>query len=86
VQVTFLRENLDVFTWQISDMPRIPMEVIEHKLGIDPGFKPIKQKKRRYTPEKRETIRIEVNKLLEARFISPVHYPSWLANPCCRKT
>jgi hypothetical protein len=45
--VTFLRENLDVFAWQISDMPGIPREVIEHKLGIDPGFKPIKQKERR---------------------------------------
>jgi hypothetical protein len=47
-------------------MPRIPREVIEHKLDIDPSFKPIKQKERRYTPERRETIRAEVNKLLEA--------------------
>jgi hypothetical protein len=54
--------------------------VIEHKLGIDPAFKSIKQKKRRYTPERQETIRLEVNKLLEAGFISPVDYPSWLAN------
>jgi hypothetical protein len=38
-------------------MSRIPREVIEHKLGIDPSFKLIKQKKRRYTPERRETIR-----------------------------
>jgi hypothetical protein len=70
-----------VFAWQISDMPGIPREVIEHKLGIDPAFKPIKQKERRYTPERRETIRLEVNKLLEAGFISSVDYPSWLANP-----
>jgi hypothetical protein len=55
--------------------------VIEHKLGIDPAFKPIKQKERRYTPERRETIRLEINKLLEAGFIRPVDYPSWLANP-----
>jgi hypothetical protein len=55
--------------------------VIEHKLDIDPVFKLIKQKERRYTPERRETIRVEVNKLLEARFIRLVDYPSWLANP-----
>jgi hypothetical protein len=61
-------------------MPEIPTEVIEHKLGIDPAFKPIKQKERRYTPERRETIRVEVNKLLESRFIRSVDYPSWLAN------
>jgi hypothetical protein len=62
-------------------MPEIPREVIEHKLGIDPAFKPIKQKERRYTPERRETIRLEVNKLLEAGFIRSVDYPNWLANP-----
>jgi hypothetical protein len=55
--------------WQISGMPWIPREVIEHKLGIDPAFKPIKQKERWYTPERHGTIRVEVNKLLEARFI-----------------
>jgi hypothetical protein len=62
-------------------MSRIPREMIEHKLSIDPTFKPIKQKERRYTPERCETVRLEVNKLLEARFIKPVDYPSWLANP-----
>jgi hypothetical protein len=56
--ITFLQENLDIFTWQISYMPGIPREVIEHKLGIDPSFKPINQKERRYTPERHETIRI----------------------------
>jgi hypothetical protein len=61
-------------------MPGIPREVIEHKLGIDPTFKPIKQKERRYTPDMHEAIRLEVNELLEAGFIKPVDYPIWLAN------
>jgi hypothetical protein len=62
-------------------MPRIPKEVIEHKLGIDPSFNPIKQKERRYMAERSETVRQVVNRLLEARFIRPVGYPRWLANP-----
>jgi hypothetical protein len=62
-------------------MSGIPREVIEYKLRINPAFKPIKQKERRYTSERRETIRVEVNKLLEVGFIRPVDYPSWLANP-----
>ena len=65
----------------MSDMPRILREVIEHELGIDLAFKLIKQKERRYTPDRREAIRLEVNKLLEAGFIRPVYYPSQLANP-----
>jgi hypothetical protein len=45
-------------------MPGIHREVIEHKLGIDPVFKPIKQKEKKHTLERHETIRLEVNKLL----------------------
>jgi hypothetical protein len=56
VLVTFLQENLDVFAWQILDMPGIPREVIEHKLDIDPALKPIEQMERRYTQERRETM------------------------------
>jgi hypothetical protein len=78
--IIFLRNNLDVFAWKISDMPGIPREVIEHKLDIDPPYKPIKQKEKSYTPERHETIRQEVNKLLEVGFIRPVDYRSWLAN------
>jgi hypothetical protein len=59
----------------------IPREVIEHKLGIDPSFEPIKQNERRYTPKRRTTIRQEVNKLLEDKFIRSVDYLSWLVNP-----
>jgi hypothetical protein len=55
-------------------MPGISMEVIEHKFGIDPAFKLIKQKERRYTLERYEVIQLEVNKLLEAGFIRPVDY------------
>jgi hypothetical protein len=62
-------------------MSGITREVIEYKLGIDPAFKSIKKKERRYTPERREVIRLEVNKLLEVGFFSPVDYSSWLANP-----
>jgi hypothetical protein len=54
--------------------------VIEHKLVIDSSYKPVKQKERRYTSERCETIQQEVNRLREAGFIRPVDYPSWLAN------
>jgi hypothetical protein len=59
----------------------ITWEVIEHKLGIDPLYKLVKQKEREYTPERCETIRQEVNKLLEAGIIRLVDYQSWLSNP-----
>jgi hypothetical protein len=36
---------------------RDPRDMIEHKLGIDPSYKPIEKKEIRYTPERREAIR-----------------------------
>jgi mannitol/fructose-specific phosphotransferase system IIA component (Ntr-type) len=62
-------------------MSGIPREVIEHKLRIDSAFKSIKQKERRYTSEWHEIIRVVVNKLLEAGFIKPEDYTSWVVNP-----
>ena len=62
-------------------MPGIPREVIEHKLGIDPSVRPVKQRERRYTPDRRDAIHEEVTRLLKAGFIRPVDYPTWLANP-----
>jgi hypothetical protein len=70
--------NLDKKLWISSNLN--PREVIEHKLGIDPPFKPIKQKERRYTTKTREVIRQEVNILLKDGFIGPIDYPSWLTN------
>ena len=54
--------------------------VITHKLNINPSFKPIKQKRRSFTPERQKAINEEVNKLLKAKAIREVEYPDWLAN------
>ena len=54
---------------------------MEHKLGVRPGAKPVKQKERRHNPERRQAIQSEVDRLLKAGFIREVEYPEWLANP-----
>ena len=62
-------------------MPRVPREKIEHSLNVSRTAKPIKQKLRRFAPDKKEAIRIEIKWLLAARFIKEVYHPEWLANP-----
>jgi hypothetical protein len=47
---------------------------------VTPPIKSIKQKEINYTPKRSDAIQEEVNRLLEAEFIKPVDYPSWLAN------
>ena len=39
--IRFLKENLDVFAWSHEDMPDISLEVIQHKLNVNPERKPV---------------------------------------------
>jgi hypothetical protein len=81
VLVQFLQDNRDVFAWQPADMPRVPRELAEHKLKVYPQARPIRQKLRRFTPDKREAIRAELARLVATGFIREVLHPEWLANP-----
>ena len=76
----FLRDNADVFAWTAKDMPGIPRHIAEHRLSMDPERKPVKQKKRKFAPDRQKAIEEEVGKLLKAGFIKEAHYPEWLAN------
>ena len=62
-------------------MSGVPWEKIEHSLNVSPIAKPIKQKLHRFTPDKKEAIRVEIKWLLAAGFIKEVYHPDWLANP-----
>ena len=54
--------------------------MITHKLNVNPSFKPVKQKRRSFAPERQKAINEEVGKLLQAKAIREVEYPEWLAN------
>ena len=62
--VHFLKQNIEVFAWKQEDMGGIDPAIITHKLNISPSFKPIKQKRRSFAPERQKEINEEVNKLL----------------------
>ena len=61
-------------------MGGIDPSIITHRLNVSPSFKPVKQKRRRFTPERQKAINEEVGKLLQAGAIREVEYPEWLAN------
>ncbi|XP_014524463.1 uncharacterized protein LOC106780680 [Vigna radiata var. radiata] len=48
-----LKDNNDLFAWSASDMPGIHPSVISHKLSIFREARPVSQKKRRFSEEKR---------------------------------
>ena len=76
----FLRQNRDVLAWKQADMGGIDPTVITHMLNTSPSFKPVKQKRRSFAPDRQKAINEEVGKLLQARAIREVEYPEWLAN------
>jgi hypothetical protein len=54
--------------------------IIEHSLCIDPSVRPRKQRLRKMSNEKTEAAKAKVHYLLEANFIEPIAYPTWLTN------
>ncbi|GKF02941.1 reverse transcriptase domain-containing protein, partial [Tanacetum coccineum] len=43
---SLLKENLDIFAWQRSDMTGVQRSIAEHRLNIREGYSPVRQKKR----------------------------------------
>jgi hypothetical protein len=75
-----LSRNKDVFAWSALDLVGVSHSIIEHSLGIDPSVHQKKQRLQKMSDEKMEAAKAEVHRLLEARFIEPIAYPTWLAN------
>ena len=76
----FLKQNKDVLAWKQADMGGIDPAIITHRLNVRSSFKPVKQKRRSFAPERQKAINEEVAKLLQAGAIREVEYPEWLAN------
>ncbi|KAK8916007.1 hypothetical protein KSP39_PZI022731 [Platanthera zijinensis] len=72
-----VQENIDIFAWSAADMPGIDADVACHRLNLDPQIRPIQQKKRAIASRMAKPIREEVEKLLQAGFISANKYPGW---------
>ncbi|RVW71622.1 hypothetical protein CK203_052647 [Vitis vinifera] len=64
-----LRSNHDIFAWTHSDMKGIHPSIASHKLNVLPAARPVRQKIRRFHPDRQRVIQDEINKLLEAGFI-----------------
>uniref|UniRef100_A0A2N9J681 Integrase catalytic domain-containing protein n=1 Tax=Fagus sylvatica TaxID=28930 RepID=A0A2N9J681_FAGSY len=51
-----------------------------HSLNVDPLIRPVVQKGRRISPLHQEAVCEEVNRLVEAKAIREILYPTWLSN------
>ena len=71
-------EFSDTFVWSYDELKVIPREVVEHRIPLVPGFKPVKQKERRTNPQLQLLVKAELKKLLQAGFIKPVEITDWV--------
>ena len=62
-------------------MEGIDAEVICRSLNVDPSYPPKHQKRRPMNPERYETLKEEVDKLINNGFIREAQYPRWVSNP-----
>ncbi|RVW56789.1 Transposon Ty3-I Gag-Pol polyprotein [Vitis vinifera] len=76
-----LRRNHDIFAWAHSDMKGIHPSIASHRLNVFSTARPVRQKIRRFHPDRQKVIRNEIDKLLEARFIREVAYPDCFPLP-----
>jgi hypothetical protein len=53
---------------------------MEHVLNVDPAAKPVRQRQRTMSKERKKAAQAEVQKLLDAGAIREVQFSEWLAN------
>ncbi|KAL5736109.1 hypothetical protein ACOSQ2_030897 [Xanthoceras sorbifolium] len=78
--LSFLTARHDSFAWSHADMIGISPEVLVHRLQVDPDHPPVKQKRRKFAPERNKVINEEIQKLIDIGSVREVNYPDWLAN------
>ncbi|KAM2298163.1 hypothetical protein ACFX1X_000154 [Malus domestica] len=78
--VSLLHKLKDYLAWHYTEMPVLNPTLVEHKVTIKEGYKPVKQAPRRLSKEIEEKVKEEFERLVKARFIRPTKYVEWLAN------
>ena len=73
--IAFLRENVDVFTWNAYKAPGVDSDFICHHLDVNLAVHPKKQPHRRSSKEHSDIVKEDVNKLKQVRAIKEVFYP-----------
>jgi hypothetical protein len=62
-------------------MPSVPRELAEHRIDVNRNSKPVKQWLRRFSLDKKTSIKNGITKLMAAGFIREILHLDWLANP-----
>ena len=78
--IEFLKQNINVFTWNTYEALGVDPEFICHHLNVNPLVASKKQPPGHPSKEHAEVVREEVVRLKQAGAMKEVFYSEWLAN------
>ncbi|VFQ71850.1 unnamed protein product [Cuscuta campestris] len=73
--ISVLRRFRKVFAWSPADMPGLDHKITVHRLNVLRDAKPVKQKQRHLSQERRDFVKKEVATLQSIAHIREMHYP-----------
>ena len=74
--ICLIKDHRDVFAWFADEVVGVPPELMVHQLNVNPQARPVKQKRKHFGPERIKAVSDEVDKLLPAKMIRKVQYPT----------
>lgn len=75
-----MKQYSDIFSWSYEYLKVFDIDIIQHKIPLKPGPKPIKKKSRKFNPLLLPIIEKELKRLLESKIIVPLRYSKWVSN------
>lgn len=78
--VKILNEYMDVFSWSYQDMPRLDINIMEHRLPLRLECSSVNQNLRRTRPDMSIKIQEEVKRQFDAWFLVVSKYHQWATN------
>nr|KYP38436.1 Transposon Ty3-G Gag-Pol polyprotein [Cajanus cajan] len=78
--IRILYEYRDCFAWDYEEMSGLDRSLVEHRLPMILGKKPVKQSPRRFSPQVIHKIKEEIERLLKTKFIRTSRYAEWISN------
>jgi hypothetical protein len=80
LMIALLKEYSDCFAWDDTEMTGLDRSIIEHRLPLKKGFQPFQQRARQMRTKVLEEVKKEIQKMLEAGFITPCRYANFISS------
>ncbi|XP_071926066.1 uncharacterized protein [Coffea arabica] len=74
--ISLIKDHRDIFAWSADEVVGVPPDLMIHQLNVNPQARPVRQKRRHFGPERNKAISDEVDKLLPAKMIHEIQYPT----------